>query len=140
MAKISQSNSLTPFFFQDPIPTLNFSQLPLNLHTLKLGFFPYDRDQNVDASAPGGLFDCVIPNLDTLILREFVVSKNPSASYKFWKAHPGITRLELSHNVSGKWFDKFESGMLPNLRHLEVICLNPFSPQMKYLSDLNITV
>jgi hypothetical protein len=80
----------------------------------------YDRDQTVDASAPGGLFDCVIPNLNTLILDEFIVS-NPTSSNKFWRAHPGIKRLELGHNVRDKWFNNFESGMLPNLRYLEVI-------------------
>jgi hypothetical protein len=80
----------------------------------------FDLNEGIDASGPGGLFDCVIPNLNTLILDEFTVS-DPTSSNTFWRAHPGIKRLELGHHVSGSWFNDFEVGMLPNLRYLEVI-------------------
>ena len=114
-------NSLTTFLI-DPAPTFNFLQLPPNLHTLELqvSFYAFDLNKSIDASGPGGLFDCVIPNLNTLILDDFTVS-DPTSSLKFWRAHPGIKRLELGHNVSGSWFNSFEVGMLPDLSYLEVI-------------------
>lgn len=118
MGKIIQSTCW--HFSQDPIPTFNFLQLPPNLHTLELRFYGFDQSQSADASRPGGLFDCVIPNLNTLILDEFTAS-DPTSSYKFWRAHPGIKRLELGHHMSGSWFNDFEVGMLPCLRYLEVI-------------------
>jgi hypothetical protein len=107
---------LTPFFFQ--APTFNLLQLPPNLHTLELRL--YFDNESLDASRPGGLFDCVIPNLHTLIIDEFTIS-DPTSSKAFWKAHPGIKRLELGRNVIGNWFDDFEVGMLPDLSYLEVI-------------------
>ena len=68
------------------------------------------------------LLGCVIPNLRTLILDEIFVS-NPLSTNSFWRAHPGIERLELGRGVVGNWFDDFEAGMLPNLKYLEVIIL-----------------
>jgi hypothetical protein len=105
------------YLFRDPVPTVNFLQLPKNLHTLELRL-RYLR--SVNASDPGGLFDCVIPNVNTLILNGFTVS-DPTSSNTFWRAHPGIKRLELGRDVSGDWFNNFEVGMLPNLRYLQVI-------------------
>ena len=53
-------------------------------------------------------------------LTGFFVS-DPASTNIFWRAHPGIERLELWAGVEGNWFDKFEVGMLPNLLYLQVI-------------------
>ena len=111
----------------DPQPVFSFSQLPPLLHTLELDLFFHGHENYMDASGPGGLFNYVLPYLCTLILDHFDLS-DPSIAKHFWKAHPGIERLELGPFVklelrprTGSWFDKFESGMLPNLRYLKVI-------------------
>jgi hypothetical protein len=46
-------------------------------------------------------FDCVIPNLNTLILDKFTVS-DPTSSNTFWRAHPGIKCLELNQSHRAK--------------------------------------
>lgn len=102
---------------QDPLPNINLSQLPPNLHTLELRLRDSFRGKEIDAS---GLLGCVIPNLRTLILNKFIVS-DPSTTIEFWKAHPCIERLELGREVQGSWFNDFQLGMLPNLRYLKVI-------------------
>ena len=107
------------------------SQHPPNLHTLELRPL-VSKSFDIDASGPGGLFDCVIPNLDTLILDWFNVS-DPTSPNAFWRAHPGIKRLELGRNVTGSWFNNFEVGMLPNLRHLQVIRSCKISLNESYL-------
>jgi len=110
-------NQLT--LFSDPLPTINLSRLPPNLHTLELRLHDYERGEEIDSSV---LIGCVIPNLRTLILDEFFVS-NPLSMNSFWRAHPGIERLELGRRVVGNWFDDFEAGMLPNLKYLKVLIL-----------------
>ena len=107
-------------FFQDQTPTIEFTQLPPNLHTLELRLDDLLQGQDIDASGPGGLLNSVVPNLNTLILDGFAVSDSASAN-SFWRTHPGIKRLEFGPNITGSWFDNFEVGMLPNLRYLQVI-------------------
>jgi hypothetical protein len=106
--------------FLDELPAINFSQLPPSLHTLELRLSDCQASRDIYASELGGLLNCVIPNLHTLVLDGFVVS-DPTITQRFWKAHPGIERLELRHEDEGNWFDEFESGMLPNLKYLKVI-------------------
>ena len=121
------------FFFlkkKDPTRTINFSQLPPNLHTLELRIRDMSQEDQIDASGPGGLLNCVIPNLNTLILDEFTVS-DPTSTNIFWRLHPGIKRLEFGLNVTGSWFDNVEVGMLPNLRYLQVIDLYPCNIENK---------
>ncbi|KIM36822.1 hypothetical protein M413DRAFT_448946 [Hebeloma cylindrosporum] len=96
-----------------PSPTINLSQLPPNLHTLDLHVV--DRGENINSNV---LHGCVIPNLCTLILNDFFAS-DALAMNSFWRAHPGIERLELGRKVDGNWFDNFEAGMLPNLKYLQ---------------------
>ncbi|KIM36808.1 hypothetical protein M413DRAFT_31425 [Hebeloma cylindrosporum] len=98
--------------FNYPSPTINLSQLPPNLHTLDLHVV--DRGENINSNVLHGR---VIPNLCTLILDDFFVS-DALAMNSFWRAHPGIERLELGRSVDGNWFDNFEAGMLPNLKYL----------------------
>ncbi|KAF8963429.1 hypothetical protein BDZ97DRAFT_1919861 [Flammula alnicola] len=101
-----------------PLPTINLSQLPPNLHTLELRLRDALHAKEIDASSPGGLLGCVIPNLRTLILDKFFVS-DPASTNTFWRAHPGIERLEFWPGVDGCWFYNFEIGMLPNLKYLQ---------------------
>ena len=115
VGKISQSTCW--HLFQDAIPTFNFFT---TLHTLELWLFDETSGRNIDASGPSGLFDCVIPNLSTLILDGFAVS-DPTSPNTFWRAHPGIKRLQLGRYMKGSWFNNIEVGMLPNLSYLEVI-------------------
>jgi hypothetical protein len=108
--------------FPDLEPVINFVELPPTLHTLELGFLDNNRGRLVDASGPNGLISSVIPNLRTLILDYFTIS-NPDVTERFWRAHPGLERLELNchDRFECSWFDGFESGMLPNLKYLKVI-------------------
>ncbi|KAF8954053.1 hypothetical protein BDZ97DRAFT_1928947 [Flammula alnicola] len=101
-----------------PLPTINLSQLPPNLHTLELRLCHAEGYLKIDASSPGGLLGCVIPNLRTLVLDDFFVS-DPASTNTFWKAHPGIERLEFWPGVKGSWFNSCEIGMLPNLKYLQ---------------------
>jgi len=119
MRRVFLINQLT--LFSDPLPTINLSRLPPNLHTLELRLVDYIRGKAIDSSVLRG---CVIPNLRTLILDEFFVP-NLLSMNAFWRAHPGIERLELGQGVIGKWFDDFEAGMFPNLKYLQVIILYP---------------
>lgn len=101
---------------------IGISTLPLSLHTLELTLLAYN-EEFIDASGPDGLFNCVMPNLRTLIIDNFIVS-DPTIAKRFWTVHPGIERLELGRDkavVEHHWFDDFESGMLPNLKYLKVI-------------------
>lgn len=97
-----------------PLPTINLSQLPPNLHTLELRLHDYIRGKAIDFSE---LCGCIIPNLRTLILDDIFVADALSTN-SFWRAHPGIERLELGHGVDGNWFDGFEAGMFPKLSYL----------------------
>ena len=112
-------NELADTYFKmqyQPSTFCNFHQI----YTLELWLWDELEDGIIDASGPGRLFDCVFPNLKTLILNEFTVS-DPASLDTFWRAHPGIKRLQLGRHVEVSWFNNFEVGMLPNLSYLEVI-------------------
>ncbi|KIM36825.1 hypothetical protein M413DRAFT_31439 [Hebeloma cylindrosporum] len=102
-----------------PSPTINLSKLSSNLHTLELRLVDYIRGDLIDFDV---LLGCTIPNLRALILDRIAVT-NPLSTNSFWRAHPGIERLELGRRVLGNWFADFEAEMLPNLKYLQVIIL-----------------
>ncbi|KAF8963403.1 hypothetical protein BDZ97DRAFT_1661726 [Flammula alnicola] len=99
-------------------PEIFSFELPPNLHTLELRLRDAVGYLEIDASSPGGLLGCVIPNLRTLILDKFFVSDSVSTN-TFWRAHPRIERLEFWPGMKGNWFNNFEIGMLSNLKYLQ---------------------
>jgi hypothetical protein len=120
---------------------INVSQLPPSLHTLELIFIDMVRRGDTILSGPNGLFKDVLPNLRNLILDKFYVS-DLTIMKRFWEAHPGIERLELGPQIHGSWFNGFESGMLPNLKYLQVIafCCSAFNDNSQLTICLTISV